>query len=88
MEDYLSVNLAPNEELRKLPELRNQAFVAVFDGHGGKEAAKYARDGLWDAIQSQTKFLFSDTKSICQCIRDGFECLHLEMLQHRGNTRS
>lgn len=88
MEDYLSVKLAPNEDLRKIPELREQAYVAVFDGHGGKEAAKYARERLWDAIQSQPKFLFSDTESICQGIRDAFECLHLEMLQHRGNARS
>ena len=53
MEDYLSVKLAPNENLRQIPELREQAYVAVFDGHGGKEAAKYARERLWDTIQSQ-----------------------------------
>ena len=43
MEDYLSVKLAPNEDLRQIPELREQAYVAVFDGHGGKEAAMYTR---------------------------------------------
>ena len=87
MEDYVSVKLAPNEELRKVPELREQTYAAVFDGHGGKEAAKYARERLWDTIQNQPKFLFSDTESICQGIRDAFECMHLEMLHHRGNTR-
>ena len=90
MEDYLSVKLAPNEHLSKIPEWREQVYVyvAVFDGHGGKEAAKYARERLWDTIQSQPKFQLSDAESICQGIRDAFEGLHLEMLQHRGNTRT
>ena len=25
----------------------DKAFLAVFDGHGGNEAGKYARDNLW-----------------------------------------
>ncbi|KAL5477120.1 hypothetical protein EMCRGX_G023866 [Ephydatia muelleri] len=87
MEDYLSVKLAPNEDLRKIPELREQAYVAVFDGHGGKEAAKYARERLWDTIQSQPKFQLSDAESICEGIRDAFEGLHEEMLQHRGTWK-
>lgn len=57
MEDYLAVKLCPNEELCKSPDLREQAFVGVFDGHGGKEAAKFARERLWDIIQTQPKIL-------------------------------
>ena len=70
MEDYLSVKLAPNEHLSKIPEWREQVYVyvAVFDGHGGKEAAKYARERLWDTIQSQPKFQLSDAESMLKSI--------------------
>ena len=50
IEDNLDVSLAPNKTLKKIPGLRAQAFVGVFDGHGGKEAALYARERLWDLI--------------------------------------
>ena len=42
MEDYIV--------LKSETETKGQAFFAVFDGHGGKEAAKYARDNLWASI--------------------------------------
>ena len=35
---------------------RGQVFVAVFDGHGGKEAAHFAYDELWPAICSLDGF--------------------------------
>ena len=41
MEDRLVVEWQPG-----------QLFVGVFDGHGGKEAACYAMDHLFDNIQS------------------------------------
>ena len=54
MEDYLTVKLRPNKELElwKYPYLRNQAFVGAFNGHGGKEAAKYARERSWVSIHT------------------------------------
>ena len=36
MEDYITVNFSPNDDLIEIPELKEQAFVGVFDGHGGK----------------------------------------------------
>ena len=57
MEDYIDVRLSPNEVI---PGLKNHVFVGVFDGHGGKEAALYARERLWDLIQEQLKFRSTD----------------------------
>ena len=37
-----------------------QAFMAVFDGHGGKEAAEYAQDNLWQAIKQMDGFGTND----------------------------
>ena len=79
MEDYLAVKLCPNEELCKSPDLREQAFVGVFDGHGGKEAAKFARERLWDIIQTQPKYLSSDVEAIQESIQEAFVALHQEM---------
>ena len=80
MEDYLDVRLAPsNEALRNTPGLKEQAFVGVFDGHGGKEAALYARERLWDLIQEQSKFRTTDRQKVAEAIKDAYLGLHREM---------
>lgn len=84
MEDYLAVKLTPNEDFSKLPHLREQAYVGVFDGHGGKEAAKYARDRLWDIIQNQPKYQLSDVKSVKESLKEAYVALHEEMEPLRG----
>ena len=38
MGDYIAVNLAPNDTLKEIPDMREQAYIGVFDGHGGVEA--------------------------------------------------
>ncbi len=79
MEDYFDVRLASDETLKKLPALREQAFVGVFDGHGGKEAALYARERLWDLIQEQTKFRSTDRQTVMKGIEEAYWALHREM---------
>lgn len=86
MEDYLAVCLSPNEVLRQIPELQEQAYIGVFDGHGGKEAAKFARERLWDLIQTQPKYLSMDNKAIQESIEDAFLALHDEMIPLRGRS--
>lgn len=44
MEDRIAIALDSGE--------RAQAFLAVMDGHGGKEAALYAKHHLWDNIKA------------------------------------
>ena len=44
MEDYIFVTYEKDH------------FMAVYDGHGGYEAAKYAYDHLWETIKMQNRF--------------------------------
>ena len=84
MEDYLAVRLSPNEAMQRIPELREQAYIGVFDGHGGKEAAKFAREHLWDRIQRQPKYASADSSAILESIKDAYLELHREMEPLRG----
>lgn len=88
MEDYLAVNLAPNEESRKgkVSHLREQAYVGVFDGHGGKEAAKCARERLWEVIQRQPMYQSPDLSKVLESVREAFVTMHREMEPLRGET--
>lgn len=83
MEDYIAVNLSPNSTLREMPDMKEQAYVGVFDGHGGKEAAKFAREELWEIIQNRSKFLSRDATSVKEAIHEAYLELHHKMLQHR-----
>ncbi len=80
MEDYVAVNLAPSEaSFNEIGYLREQAFIGVFDGHGGKKAAKWARERLWEVIQKQPKFKSPDLKCVRESVIEGFMALHKEM---------
>ena len=76
MEDYIDVRLSPNEVLRRIPGLKNHVFVGVFDRHGGKEAALYARERLWDLVQEQLKFRSTDREKVVEAIVDTYWSLH------------
>ncbi|KAG9352033.1 hypothetical protein JZ751_023284 [Albula glossodonta] len=58
---------------------RSVAFFAVFDGHGGREAALFARDHLWDFIKKQRGFWSKDYEEVCAAIRKGFIACHHAM---------
>ncbi|XP_023679129.1 protein phosphatase 1D [Paramormyrops kingsleyae] len=58
---------------------RSVAFFAVFDGHGGREAAQFARDHLWDFIKKQRGFWSKDDEEVCAAIRKGFIACHHAM---------
>ena len=46
-------------------------FLAVFDGHCGKEAAKFACHNLWDNIKSSEEFGNEPNKMV-RAIKSGF----------------
>ncbi|XP_068692067.1 protein phosphatase 1D-like, partial [Montipora foliosa] len=56
-----------------------QAFFAVFDGHGGKEAAVFAKDFLCANIKKQKGFYSDDATLVMNSIKDGFLATHLDM---------
>ncbi|XP_012734237.2 protein phosphatase 1D isoform X1 [Fundulus heteroclitus] len=58
---------------------RSVAFFAVFDGHGGSEAAQFARDSLWVYIKKQRGFWSDSDREVCSAIRKGFVACHHAM---------
>lgn len=84
LEDYVAVTLRPNETLGKIPGMEEQAYVGLFDGHGGNEAAKYACEHLWETIQKQPKFQTRNVDSVVEGIADAYIELHETMLSSRG----
>jgi protein phosphatase 1D len=60
------------------------AFFAVCDGHGGREAAQFAREHLWGFIKKQKGFTSSEPARVCAAIRKGFLACHLAMWKELG----
>ncbi|XP_034557281.1 protein phosphatase, Mg2+/Mn2+ dependent, 1Da [Notolabrus celidotus] len=58
---------------------RSVAFFAVFDGHGGREAAQFARECLWDLMKKQRGFWSDCDREVCAAIRKGFVACHHAM---------
>lgn len=58
---------------------RSVAFFAVFDGHGGREAAQFARDYLWECIKKQRGFWSDCDREVSSAIRKGFVACHHAM---------
>lgn len=73
MEDFKKVVFDRNPE---------QAFFAVFDGHGGSDAAAFAREHLWNKIKQQKGFYSGETSRVVKAIKDGFLATHREMWKH------
>ncbi|KPP69835.1 protein phosphatase 1D-like [Scleropages formosus] len=55
------------------------AFFAVFDGHGGREAAQFARDHLWGYVKKQRGFWSRNHEEVSAAIRRGFVSCHHAM---------
>nr|XP_056720946.1 protein phosphatase 1D [Euleptes europaea] len=58
---------------------RSVAFFAVCDGHGGREAAQFARDHLWAFIQKQRGFRSREPAAVCAALRKAFVACHRAM---------
>lgn len=58
---------------------KSVAFFAVFDGHGGREAAHFAREHLWDLLKRQRGFWSKDHSEVCAALRKGFIACHHAM---------
>ncbi|XP_067165824.1 protein phosphatase 1D [Apteryx mantelli] len=58
---------------------RSVAFFAVCDGHGGREAAQFARENLWGFIKKQKGFGSAEPADVCAALRKGFIACHRAM---------
>jgi len=68
MEDVFSVAYQQTEDEMDL----EYAFFGIFDGHGGKEAAVFAKEHLMDNITKLPNFWSEDDDLVLGAIREGF----------------
>uniref|UniRef100_U3ERP4 Protein phosphatase 1D n=3 Tax=Micrurus TaxID=8634 RepID=U3ERP4_MICFL len=61
------------------PPPSSVAFFAVCDGHGGREAAHFARENLWPFIKKQKGFRSAEPAAVCAALRKGFLACHRAM---------
>lgn len=80
MEDMFSVAYQQTEDLKEL----EYAYFGIFDGHGGAEAAIYAKDHLIDSIVCQSNFWSSNDEDILRAIHDGYINTHYAMYKQHG----
>jgi len=68
MEDVFSVAYQQTEDENDL----EYAFFGIFDGHGGKEAAIFAKEHLMDNIVKHQNFWSENDDLVLKAIREGF----------------
>ena len=87
MEDFVTVQLYPDKRFDDIPFLHDQIYLGVFDGHGGKEAASFAKKRLWEVIQNNPKFSMPQFVHVCESLEESFLALHKEMEPLRGRSK-
>jgi len=64
-------------ENRNDPE--DGSFFAIFDGHGGRSAAKFTKKNLWRTLRSCQGFDSEEPEKLKEAIRDSFLKTHEKM---------
>ncbi|XP_015600171.1 uncharacterized protein LOC107270053 [Cephus cinctus] len=75
MEDMFSVAYQQTSDDKDL----EYAFFGIFDGHGGGEAATFAKEHLMDIIVKQKNFWSDRDEDVLRAIRDGYVNTHYAM---------
>ena len=83
MEDFFVLNYEPSEDEHKL----EYAFFGIFDGHGGKEAALFAKEHLMNFIVSDKRFWSDNDDDVLQAITSGYLQTHYAMWQDQGKEQ-
>lgn len=81
MEDVFSVAYQQSEDGEDL----EYAFIGIFDGHGGKDAALFAKEKLMDNIAKLPNFWSDSDDLILKAIREGFLKTQQEMMADLEN---
>lgn len=55
------------------------SYFGIFDGHGGKEAAQFAKENLYWKIIECEEFWCDDENKVLKAIHDGFVKCHIDM---------
>jgi len=82
MEDVVSVKIPSDADSAH----QGFAFFAVFDGHGGADAAHFADEHLLDQITRRAEFWSEDDSLVVQGIKDGFVSTHRMMAKAVGRN--
>ncbi|XP_076220873.1 protein phosphatase 2C [Nomia melanderi] len=75
MEDMFSVAFQSTTDDKDL----EYAFFGIFDGHGGGEAATFAKEHLMNVIVKQKNFWSDRDEDVLRAIRDGYVNTHYAM---------
>ncbi|XP_078044193.1 protein phosphatase 2C [Augochlora pura] len=75
MEDMFSVAFQSTPDDKDL----EYAFFGIFDGHGGGEAASFAKEHLMNVIVKQKNFWSDRDEDVLRAIRDGYVSTHYAM---------
>ena len=82
MEDVVCVEFHKGDD----GETIEFVYFAVFDGHGGKEAACFAKDHLLKEITKHRGFWSDDDRHVLKAITDGFISTHKLMWKTVGKS--
>lgn len=82
MEDFFSVAYQQTEDERDL----EYAFFGIYDGHGGAEAAAYAKEHLMEAIVRHKNFWSDSDEDVLRAIKDGYIATHYAMWKEQGEV--
>lgn len=83
LEDVVSVKMTYGVNSSR----RGFAFFAVFDGHGGADAAQFADRHLLDQITQRAEFWSEDDSDVVQAIKHGFLATHQMMTKAVGTNK-
>ncbi|XP_037936154.1 uncharacterized protein LOC119670108 [Teleopsis dalmanni] len=75
MEDYFSVAYQQSDNAKDL----EYAFIGIYDGHGGAEAAAFAKQHLMMEIINQKLFWSDSDQDVLRAIREGYVATHYAM---------
>jgi protein phosphatase 1D len=84
MEDYFSVAYQQSEDEKDL----EYAFFGIYDGHGGQDAAVFAKEHLMNSIVSQKLFWSDNDDDVLKSIHEGYLATHLAMWRIQGKRNN
>lgn len=61
-------------------------FLVLFSGHGGSEAATFAKEHLINLIVNQKAFWSDDDEEVLRAIREGYLATHYAMWREQGKS--
>uniref|UniRef100_A0A336LTF7 CSON004120 protein n=1 Tax=Culicoides sonorensis TaxID=179676 RepID=A0A336LTF7_CULSO len=84
-EDAFTVSLNKTKDDKEQDPNWEYLFIGVFDGHGGHEASKFAKEHLEQNITSNRLFWSDRDKDVLKAIREGFLQTHNAMWKAQEN---